>query len=269
VQFRCSVEVDEILTSSDLSKATGVKTVDGQVIKANRVISNTSIHSTVLGLLKNNSSIPKDYVNHVKHLEYASPVFKINVALDQLPNFKCLPNESPNQPGPQHRGTIHMNSETLEEINQSYVDAKVFNRASQSPMIEMTVPSVLDPTLAPPGKHVASLFCQYVPYAPGGSPWTEQSRKEFVDQVFAIIDESAPGFSSSVLHADILAPPDLERIFGLPGGNISHHSMSLDQVSETLPFLFTRYVTRLSFFVFCFSSFGLVRFQGGQIIERQ
>jgi phytoene dehydrogenase-like protein len=150
------------------------------------------------------------------------------VALDSLPNFKCLPTVD-GKPGPQHRGTIHINSETCEQIETAYRDCAINGIASRSPVIEMTLPSVLDPTLAPAGKHVASLFCQYAPYnLPGG--WTKGAREDFAKTVFGSIEEYCPGFTKSVLYADILPPPDLERVFGLTGGNIFHHSMGLDQV---------------------------------------
>ena len=92
-------------------------------------------------------------------------------------------------------------------------------------MIEMTIPSTLDDTLAPSGKHVASLFVQHVPYTLRDDTW-ESARDQFADRVFAIIDELAPGFAASVLHRDVLAPPDLERIFGITGGNIFHGAMT-------------------------------------------
>lgn len=95
-------------------------------------------------------------------------------------------------------------------------------------MIELTLPSALDPSLAPPDRHVASLFVQPVPWAPAGG-W-DAVRDAFADRVLALVDEVAPGFSASVLHRDVLAPPDLERVFALSGGNIFHGAMSLDRL---------------------------------------
>ncbi|HET6305503.1 MAG TPA: amine oxidase, partial [Myxococcota bacterium] len=95
-------------------------------------------------------------------------------------------------------------------------------------LVELTIPSALDPSLAPPGRHVASLFVQHVPWSPEGGGWQAQ-RDAFADRVCALVDEAAPGFASSVLHREVLAPPDLERIFGLAGGNIFHGALGLDR----------------------------------------
>lgn len=107
---------------------------------------------------------------------------------------------------------------------------------SSRPMIELCIPSALDPGLAPPGCHVVSLFTQYTPYElAGGQPWDEKARNAYADTVFDCIEAYAPGFKVSVIGRDILTPPDLERIFGLPGGNIFHGGMSLDQLYFTRP----------------------------------
>jgi phytoene dehydrogenase-like protein len=96
-------------------------------------------------------------------------------------------------------------------------------------MIELTLPSALDASLAPAGRHVASLFVQHVPWVPAGSTW-EAVRERFADGVLALVDEVAPGFSASVLHREVLAPPDLERVFGLTGGHLFHGAMTPDRL---------------------------------------
>jgi len=158
---------------------------------------------------------------------------KINISLSGLPNFKSCPNTPDGKPGPNHFGTIHINT-TIPEVEDAYIDA-LAGRPSHRPIVEMTIPSTLDPTLAPPGHHVASLFVQYVPYHLKNGKWDEETKKKYSDRVFDVIDEYAPGFKKLVIHRDVLAPPDLERIFGLTGGNIMHGSMSLDQLMWMRP----------------------------------
>jgi phytoene dehydrogenase-like protein len=118
-------------------------------------------------------------------------------------------------------------------------------------MIELTLPSAVDASLAPRGQHVASLFVQHVPYAPEGASW-DQLREPFADRVFALVDEVAPGFSSRILHREVLAPPDLESVFGLSGGNIFHGAMTPDRLFFLRPFPgWARYRTPLGGLYLC------------------
>ena len=219
-----NAKVAKILVENE--KAVGVVLEgSGRVLRSKVVISNATPHITFLRLLEK-SEVPTEYRRHVEHLDTTSPVCKINLSMDRLPNFKACPHVG-NTPGPQHRGTIHF-VENTEQIESAFKDA-VGGLTSKRPVIEMTIPSALDDTLAPPGKHVASLFVQYAPYnIPGG--WTRGAREDFARTVFGVIEEYCPGFTSSLLHYEVLAPPDLERVFGLTGGNIFHHSMGLDQL---------------------------------------
>lgn len=228
--LRCNTVVQEIVAEGEGkdSRATGVRLSNGELLTADVVISNATPTVTFLKLLRR-EAMEDTFVKEVEQLDTISPVCKINVALDTLPNFSCMPTEN-GLPGPQHRGTIHLGSETCEDIEEAYRDAIHQQQPSRRPIIELTLPSSLDPTLAPSGKHVASLFCQYAPYSPGGGKWTDSIREKFANRVFSIVDEYCPGFSGSVLHADVLAPPDLERVFGLTGGSISHTAMTLDQL---------------------------------------
>lgn len=224
-------------------RVTGVELDDGTVIHAPRVLSNAAPQVTFGRLLDGAAAslaLPPNFNTHIKTLDSQSGSVKINVALDRLPSFKCSPNTGDgNTPMPHHRGTIHFETHPG-QIEAAYSDARA-GRFSSRPVIEMTLPSALDPTIAPPGKHVALLFCQYAPYDlhgyPGGwdgvDPATgkpSDARQRFVDNVFNVIEEFAPGFKASVVGTDVLAPPDLERIFGLPSGNIFHASMGLDQL---------------------------------------
>ncbi|KAL6033668.1 hypothetical protein STEG23_028813, partial [Scotinomys teguina] len=162
--------------------------------------------------------LPGPFMKRISQLDTQSPVTKINVAVDRLPNFRAAPNVPRDQPQPHHQCSIHLNCEDTLILHQAFEDAKG-GLPSQRPMIELCIPSSLDPTLAPPGCHVVSLFTQYTPYTlAGGKIWDEQEKNTYADKVFDCIEAYAPGFKSSVLARDILTPPDLERIFGLPGG---------------------------------------------------
>ncbi|XP_008586872.1 PREDICTED: pyridine nucleotide-disulfide oxidoreductase domain-containing protein 2 isoform X2 [Galeopterus variegatus] len=179
--------------------------------------------------------LPEEFVERISQVDTQSPVTKINVAVDRLPNFLAVPNAPGGQPLPHHQCSIHLNCEDTLLLHQAFEDA-MHGQPSQWPMIELCIPSSLDPTLAPPGCHVVSLFTQYTPYMLGGGKvWDEQERNAYADKVFGCIEAYAPGFKGSVVGRDILTPPDLERIFGLPGGNIFHGAMSLDQLFFARP----------------------------------
>nr|XP_007961992.2 pyridine nucleotide-disulfide oxidoreductase domain-containing protein 2 isoform X7 [Chlorocebus sabaeus] len=179
--------------------------------------------------------LPKEFLEKISQLDTRSPVTKINVAIDRLPSFLAAPNGPRDQPLPHHQCSIHLNCEDTLLLHQAFEDA-VDGLPSHRPMIELCIPSALDPTLAPSGCHVVSLFTQYTPYTlAGGKAWDEQERDAYADRVFDCIEVYAPGFKDSVVGRDILTPPDLERIFGLPGGNIFHCAMSLDQLYFARP----------------------------------
>jgi phytoene dehydrogenase-like protein len=215
--------VDSILF--DGNRATGVVVGDGTEIRSQVVLSNADPRVTFLRLLPENA-LPEDFRRHITSMDFSSAAAKINVALDRLPNFSALPGDSP---CPQHHGTIHLASTTA-EIEAAYHDAAA-GRSSRRPVIEMTLPSALDSGLAPPGKHVMSLFIQYAPYTLAEGTWADPGRgASFADTVFQVIEEYAPGFTSSVVAREVLSPLDLERVFGLSGGNIFHGSMGLEQL---------------------------------------
>ena len=215
--------VESILVDGE--RATGVVTKDGTEIHSRVVLSNADPRVTFLRLLPD-KALPEDFCRHIASMDFSSAAAKINVALDRLPNFSALPGDSPS---PQHHGTIHLASTTA-EIETAYHDA-VAGRPSRRPVIEMTLPSALDSGLAPAGKHVMSLFVQYAPYTLAEGTWADPGRREsFADSVFQVIEEYAPGFTSSVVARDVLSPLDLERVFGLTGGNIFHGSMGLEQL---------------------------------------
>jgi phytoene dehydrogenase-like protein len=154
---------------------------------------------------------------------------KINLALDRLPRFRGAPGgRASDGVGPEHAGTIHVGATDLDALERSYAEAAA-GRLPERPMVELTIPTALDATLAPAGRHLASLFVQHVPPEIGRERWARE-RDGFADRVLALVDEVAPGFSASVLHRDVLGPPELEDVFGLTGGNIFHGAMTLDRL---------------------------------------
>uniref|UniRef100_A0A3P9J3C8 Pyridine nucleotide-disulfide oxidoreductase domain-containing protein 2 n=1 Tax=Oryzias latipes TaxID=8090 RepID=A0A3P9J3C8_ORYLA len=224
-------DVEQILVGSDGS-AKGVALKDGTEINSKVVLSNATPYVTFRNLTPQ-AALSSEFIRAVDQIDYTSPVTKINVAVDKLPNFLALPTPD-GKPGPHHQCSIHLNCESVEVLETAYKEA-TNGRPSTRPMLEMTIPSVLDPTLAPPGCHVVSLFTQFTPYHVEGREWTSQDREAFADTVFDWVEQYAPGFKKSVVGRDILSPPDLERIFGLTGGNIFHGSMSLDQLYLARP----------------------------------
>jgi phytoene dehydrogenase-like protein len=166
----------------------------------------------------------------VHNIDYASASLKINLAVSELPDFTCLPGNK--EVGPQHRGTIHIGA-SPEYLERAYDDAK-YGRPSQRPIVEVTIPTSVDRTLAPEGHHILSLFVQYAPYKLAEGNW-EDVKEEFADRCVAEIARYAPDVPASILHRQVLSPPELERIFGLTGGNIFQGSMSLHQLGAMRP----------------------------------
>nr|XP_028586423.1 pyridine nucleotide-disulfide oxidoreductase domain-containing protein 2 isoform X5 [Podarcis muralis] len=225
--------VAQILLSSD-GKAQGVCLQDGTEVKSRLVLSNASPQLTFLELTPQ-EQLPPEFVQRISQFDSRSPVTKINVAVDRLPDFRAAPNARDGCPLPHHQCSIHLNCEDIQLLHQAFEDA-CQGRPSSRPMIELCIPSALDPTLAPSGCHVVSLFTQYTPYTlAGGKQWDDREREDYADRVFDCVEAYAPGFKASVVGRDVLTPPDLERIFGLPGGNIFHGAMSLDQLYFARP----------------------------------
>ncbi|XP_065882913.1 pyridine nucleotide-disulfide oxidoreductase domain-containing protein 2-like [Dysidea avara] len=223
--------VNEILVED--GSVVGVKLEDDSEVRSSIVLSNATPHITYMELLrKAKDSFTEDFIKQLNSYDYSSQVTKINVALSGLPSFKADPSGS--SPLPHHQATIHINTCNTDLIHKAYEEAQMGHWSSR-PMIEMCIPSVLDPTLAPKGNHVATIFTQYTPYTLNTGPWTEQDREAYANTVFDWIEEYAPGFRKLIIDKEVLTPQDLERIFGLTGGNIFHGAMSLDQLYLARP----------------------------------
>ncbi|KAF5176829.1 Pyridine nucleotide-disulfide oxidoreductase domain-containing protein [Thalictrum thalictroides] len=220
--------VAQLIVNKESGAAEGVLLADGSAVHSSIVLSNATPYRTFMELVPQ-TILPEQFTHAIRNSDYSSGTTKINLAVDKLPQFQCC-EPTLGDAGPQHVGTIHIGSESMEEIDSAARDA--WNGLpSRRPLIEMTIPSVLDTTISPPGKHVINLFIQYTPYKPSEGSWEDPLfREAFAQRCFSLIDKYAPGFSSSIIGYDMLTPPDLEREFGLTGGNIFHGAMGLDSL---------------------------------------
>jgi phytoene dehydrogenase-like protein len=175
-------------------------------------------------------AVEKDVAERMHGWKCESATFRMNVALSELPKFTVLPKK-----GNHLTGGIIM-APSLDYMHRAYLDAAV-NGWAKEPIVEMLIPSTLDATLAPKGKHVASLFCQHFRYDLGGRRSWDDEREKAADQIIASIDAHAPGFAASVIGRQIHSPLDLERRFGLIGGDIFHGKMGLDQLFSARPMI--------------------------------
>jgi phytoene dehydrogenase-like protein len=206
-------------------RAEGVVLADGTEIAARRVASSLDARRTLLGLVGAEHLAP-EVGEAVGAIDFSSASLKINLALSALPRFLAASHDG-DGPGPHHRGTIHV-SPTLDHIERAFADA-VAGRPSEEPILECTLPSAVDPSVAPPGRHLMSMFVQYAPYRLAEGSW-DQVKERFADRCVALLDQYAPGFAASVLHREVLSPLDLERRFGLTGGNIFQGAMTPSQL---------------------------------------
>ncbi|MGH7236437.1 MAG: phytoene desaturase family protein, partial [Nitrospiraceae bacterium] len=221
VSICCESEVTRILVEH--GAVTGVALASGEEFHAAVVASNADPHVTFNRLIEP-GLLPPEFVEAVRRIDYSSASLKINVAISELPNFTASPGT---QPGPHHRGTIHICPD-LDYIERAFDDAK-YGRPSARPILECTIPSVVDPSVAPPGAHLMSIFVQYAPYTLRGGTW-DQERESFAERCFDLLNEYAPNFKQSVIARQILTPLDLERTFALTGGNIFQGAMRLHQL---------------------------------------
>jgi phytoene dehydrogenase-like protein len=225
-EIRTNSPVARILTRD--GEAAGVALADRTEFHAPVVASCVDANLTFLKMM-DPKELPPDFVAAIKRIDYSSATVKINVALSEPPKFKCLPGSGV---GPQHHGTMHI-CPSMEYIERAYDDAK-YGRWSQNPMLECTMATALDGTLAPPGKHILSMFIQYAPYHLKDSNW-DVERDKFADRCFDVLNEYAPNFKSSVIDRQVITPPDMERIYGLTGGNIMQGAMSLSSMFSFRP----------------------------------
>jgi len=227
-EIKVNAPVSRILVRA--GRACGVALANGDEYQAGKVVSCLDASVTFLRLMDQND-LPAEFVESVKHLDYSSASCKINLALSEVPNFTCLPG---NRVGPQHHGTIHISPDRT-YIEKAYDCAK-YGYISENPVIEATIPSSIDDTVAPAGEHVMSMFTQYFPYKLAPDAGTlEENKKRYAGRCIDIMTEYAPNFRTSVINYQVLAPADLESVFGLTGGNIMQGAMSLSSLGFMRP----------------------------------
>ncbi len=219
VEIRTEAPVARILVRN--GKAEGVALASGDEIRADIVSSSVDPNLTFLKLMEN-GHLPDDFVEEVRRYKFRGSSGKVNLALDALPDFRSLPG-----PGPHLRGAISI-SPSVEYMERAYDDAK-YGRFSRRPYIDVVIPSLTDPSVAPPGKHVLSCFVQYAPYNLREGTWDEQG-EAFGDTVIDTLAEHAPNIRDIILHRQVVTPLDLEREFGLTEGNIFQGELSLEQL---------------------------------------
>src|SRR3954454_20776227 len=210
-------------------RAVGVVLENGTTIRAKYVAANVNPKLLYTRLIAADA-LPADFLARIRHWKNGSGTFRMNVALDRLPSFTALPGTG------DHLTSGIIRAPSLGYMHRAFLDARAHGW-SREPVVEMLIPSTLDNTLAPAGKHVASLFCQQVaPELPDGKSW-DNHREEVADLMIATVDSYAPGFAGSVLGRQILSPLDLERQFGLLGGDIFHGALTLNQLFSARPML--------------------------------
>jgi phytoene dehydrogenase-like protein len=226
-EIRVDAAVREVLVEN--GRATGVVTQRGEAFRARAVIANVTPKLLYQHLI-DPAALPEAFRTRIAHWRCGSGTFRMNVALSELPRFAALP-----EPGDHHTAGIIM-APSLAYMERAYFDARVHGW-SRAPVVEMLIPSTLDDSLAPPGRHVASLFCQHVaPQLPDGTSW-DAHRETVADLMIATVNAYAPNFKAAVIARQIFSPLDLERTFGLTGGDIFHGAMSLDQIFSARPML--------------------------------
>lgn len=230
-RIRTAAPVAEVMVEN--GRATGVRLASGAAIEAKAVAANVGPKLLFRDLVPADA-LEADVRARFLGIKTGSGTFRMNVALSELPDFRCRPGKQPQD----HHGSGIIIGPTLEYLDRAYIDARL-EGWSRKPVIEMLIPSTLDDGLAPAGHHVASLFVQHVaPQLPAGRSWEDEREKEtFADLVIDTVNAHAPNFRASVLARQVLSPLDLERRFGLVDGDIFHGQLSLDQLFSLRPVL--------------------------------
>ena len=223
--IRADAQVARILVRGGRTR--GVALANGEQITARLVLSNMDVRRTFLESM-DPADLPEDFLRQVRHFKIRGSSGKLNIALDGLPDFPAIPRGSPCL-----RGDLHV-TDTIEMMERAYDDWKD-GRWSRAPYIDMLIPSQIDPTMAPHGKHYMSVFVQYCPYELAQGPWNDARRKAFGDTVIETIARHSPDFERLILHAEIRTPRDIENEVGLTEGNIFQGELTMDQLLFNRP----------------------------------
>jgi phytoene dehydrogenase-like protein len=219
VEIRTEAPVAQVIVKR--GRARGVALESGEEIRAARVVSSLDPKRSFLQLVEP-KQLPADFVDAIRRYKIRGSSGKVNLALSELPNFTCRPGA-----GPHLRGAISI-SPSVDYLERAYDDAK-YGNFSRRPYLDIIIPSLIDPGMAPPGRHVMSIFVQYAPYELKGG-WTDAQREAFGDTVIDTLAEYAPNIKDAILHRQVLTPWDLEQTFGLTEGNIFHGELALHQL---------------------------------------
>jgi phytoene dehydrogenase-like protein len=226
--IRVDAPVREVIVEK--GRAVGVVTAAGEAIRARTVISNLN-PKLLYGALIDRAALPNSFLERIEKWRCGSGTFRMNVALAELPDFTCLPGRDLAE----HHTSGIIIAPSLAYMEQAYFDARMFGW-SKKPIVEVVISSTLDDTLAPKGQHVASLFCQHVAPELSNGSWDDH-RETVADLMIETVDRYAPNFKRSVLGRQIFSPLDLERTFGLVGGDIFHGALDLGQMLSARPML--------------------------------
>ena len=213
-EIRCDAAVERILVRE--GRAYGVALADGSEFYAPAILSNAD-PLTTFGTLLDAADVPAELARKLASWRCEGMALKLNLALGELPDFTARPGRAP---APQHRATIHI-TPGIDYIQSAYAEARASGSSSQ-PMLECFIQTPTDPDLAPPGKHLLSIFAQYFPYDRADGPWDDAKREAAADTIVATLARYAPNLPGAIEARQILAAPDLERQFGLRGGHIFH-----------------------------------------------
>jgi phytoene dehydrogenase-like protein len=217
--IRTGAAVERVLVRD--GRTTGVALASGEEIPASLVVSGLDPRLTFTRLV-DPKELPEPLVEGIRRYKFRGSSGKVNLALSGLPNFTCMPGF-----GPHLRGAISI-SPNLEYLERAYDDAK-YGEFSRHPYMDIVIPSMIDPDMAPPGKHVMSIFVQYAPFNLNGG-WNDAKREAFGDTVVKTLARYAPNIESLILHRQVLTPDDIERITGLSEGNIFQGELALQQL---------------------------------------
>ena len=218
-EIRTEATVERVIVED--GAAVGVALEDGEEIRARVVVSGLDPKRTFLELVEP-KVLPPDLVNSIRRFRIRGSSGKVNLALGELPNFTCLPGA-----GPHLRGAISI-SPSLDYMERAYDDAK-YGDFSRQPYMDIIIPSMIDPGMAPPGKHVMSIFVQYAPFALNGG-WNDEKREAFGDAVVDTLSQYAPNIKDAIIHRTVLTPWEMQEEYGLTEGNIFHGELSLFQL---------------------------------------
>lgn len=245
VEIRTEAPVERILVRD--GRAAGVVLETGEEIEARLVASGVDPKRTFLGML-DRAELPVDFAEAVERIRFTGNSAKVNLALSELPDFTALPGD-----GPHLRGDLQIVGSGLADLDRAFEEYRA-GRVSSEPYMDIVIPSTVDDTLAPPGRHVMSIAAKYVPFSPVDGEWTEASREAFADRVIETLGRYAPSLPGAVLHRQVLVPKDYEEIYGLTGGNIVHGDMATDQLFLMRPvYGWARYRTPIRDLYLCAS----------------